>query len=165
MKTELRKAKLIVKQSPIQGYGVFAEQSISKGEVIEECHTLRSTYRDDAFIDYYFAGGEDDQVALNVLPLGYGCIYNHADDPNASYCFDVENNLFTYTARRLITKGEEIFVSYGDTWFAQRDIILKKTPRSIRALRYLRGMPLRATLVCTAVTLLVQAIRLHLLSA
>ena len=53
---------------------------------------------------------------------GFGIIYNHADNPNATYSLNLKNSIATIKATRKITKGEEIFVSYGEEWFSSRGL-------------------------------------------
>lgn len=121
MKKILFQNKLCVKKSSTHGYGVFAEKTIKKGEIIEECYALL-TKGDDTFLeDYYF-----DANGKYALLTGFGSIYNHSDEPNADYVISKKNKLATIKADRTIRKGEEIFVSYGEEWFKSRDIKPKK---------------------------------------
>lgn len=46
-----------------------------------------------------------------ALALGYGSIYNHADDPNAAFEPEPPDTL-RFHATRDIAAGEEIFISY-----------------------------------------------------
>lgn len=143
MKPKLFVNKVIVKKSPIHGYGVFAAKNFALDEIIEECHTLLTDNHKDDFSNYYFAAD-----TKNAIPLGFGCIYNHSDRPNATYYFDVENQLMIFKARRLIYKDEEICTSYGETWFAGRRVQKKELPFWKRYWRVFRGLPLR---VCIAI--------------
>ncbi|OGT36522.1 MAG: hypothetical protein A3F12_02105 [Gammaproteobacteria bacterium RIFCSPHIGHO2_12_FULL_38_14] len=115
--SSLLSSKLSVKKSPVHGYGVFANQKIKPGAIIEECHTLIIDNHDDV-INYYFIHKPD----YKLLPLGYGAIYNHAPQPNASFIFDQDRHIITFRATRLIKRGEEIFIFYGKEWFKTRDI-------------------------------------------
>ncbi len=115
MKKELFQNKLTVKQSSVHGYGVFAGKAIKKGELIEECYMLISKGGDKVLEDYYF-----DAKGKYAMFLGYGCIYNHSDDPNADYKLNIKQRVVTIKATRNIKKGEEIFVTYGEEWFSSR---------------------------------------------
>lgn len=117
----LIRRKILVKSSTIAGYGVFAEEDFFEDDIIEECYPLKGGNEDSAFINYFFSNGES-----SYLPLGYGCIYNHSQYNNAGWFFDEERVLFVYVAKRRIKKGEEIFVSYGNRWFAKRNIKMKE---------------------------------------
>ncbi len=122
MKAKLFQTKLFVKKSPTHGYGVFAGKSIKKGEKIEECYMLVSRGGDKKLEDYYF-----DAKGKNAIFLGFGCIYNHADEPNADYTINMRDHVATIKASRNIRKGEEIFVSYGTKWFSSRGWEPKQT--------------------------------------
>ncbi|MBV9575892.1 MAG: SET domain-containing protein-lysine N-methyltransferase [Gammaproteobacteria bacterium] len=115
MKSALFIQPLSVKKSPIHGYGVFAEQDIAEGALIEECYLLLREKKDPAYQDYYFSAGEH-----HGLALGYGSLYNHADHPNADYDIDLNHNLLVIQANRFIAKGEEILIAYGEAWFSSR---------------------------------------------
>lgn len=60
-----------------KGYGVFTSKFISRGEIIEKCYCIK-THLPQSFEDYMFK----DDYEQYVLPLGYGCIYNHDENPN-----------------------------------------------------------------------------------
>jgi SET domain-containing protein len=124
MKKQLFQNKLLVKRSPLHGYGVFAQKKINKGELIEECYIIISRKGGDLVLeDFYFDVGGKYGVFT-----GFGSIYNHSEDPNADYLISVSNKLARIKAMRDIRKGEEIFVSYGDDWFKSRDM-LSKSPK------------------------------------
>lgn len=125
MKTKLVHNNLIVKKSPMHGYGVFAGKSIRKGEIIEECYIIITKGKDKALEDYYF-----DAKGKDALLTGYGIIYNHCDDDNAEYTLNLKRRLATFKAIKPIKKGEEIFVSYGDDWFSDRGKKAKSHKRS-----------------------------------
>ena len=116
MKKQLFLNKVVVKLSPTHGYGVFAEKTIKKGEIIEECYVLISRGGDKKLEDYYF-----DVNGKNGIFTGFGVIYNHSDDENADYTIYEKRKLAVIKANRTIKKGEEIFVSYGDKWFTSRN--------------------------------------------
>lgn len=147
MKPHLVQDKVIVKKSSIQGYGVFAKQDIQAGEIIEECYSLLLPGKEAEINNYLFSAG-DDQCAL---PLGSGCLFNHANQPNAQYYLEIDPKLMIFTANKLIKKGEEIFISYGKDWFDTRCMPIKKISWIRKTGKYLRGFPLRAAFVTTIV--------------
>jgi uncharacterized protein len=118
MKAKLFKNKISVRPSKIHNYGVFADKNIRKGEIIEECYIVPDEILDGSLNDYTFDVRKGDNKAPRAV-LGYGMIYNHSRQPNAD--FDAYNDLMVYKATRFICKGEEIFISYGKEWFAQRN--------------------------------------------
>ncbi len=109
---------LCVKPSPIHGLGVFASTAISADALIEECPVLLSTIALPMFADYLFSAGEKQEA----IALGYGSLYNHANEPNATYGYDSDRRLIIFTARRAITAGEEITIPYGNDWFSSRQM-------------------------------------------
>ncbi len=118
MKKELYQANIVVRKSPlIKQYGVFANQSFKKGDVIEECYILSGRGNDKTLEDYYF-----DVKGKYGIFLGFGMIYNHSEDPNADYRYNVKQKIAVFKAARNIKKGEEIFISYGDGWFSDRKL-------------------------------------------
>lgn len=117
MKDKLYMNKLVVKKSTIKGYGVFARETIRKGQLIEECYILFSRGGDKGLEDYYFDAKGKLKYAFFT---GFGSIYNHSVDPNGDYTIHVKKCLATIKAARTIKKGEEIFISYGDDWFGSR---------------------------------------------
>lgn len=111
---------LVVKKSPVHGYGVFADADFAEGDILEECFSIAGSSKDmktDPFIHYVF--GDDENLLM--IPLGFGCIYNHSDIPNADYFFDCDNLIIFFKAIKPIKKGEEIFIYYGENWFSTRD--------------------------------------------
>ncbi len=151
MKKDVLVQKAIaVKKSMIQGYGVFAEQDFVQGEIIEECHAILTYGGDDILKNYYYSGGR-----YYVVSTGFGLIYNHAIDPNATYIFDKEQELLIFKACRVIKKGEEILISYGDGWFGCRNMEIKHISWWRRLRLFLMGMPLRLLVVCGGIYLLI----------
>ena len=71
---------------------------------------------------YYVFGTEDGKT---VLPLGYGAVYNHQDEPNVDYEISDDGHTMDLYAKRDLNRNEELFVSYGDTWFADRQDLVK----------------------------------------
>lgn len=117
LKEKLYQGPIYVKKSPIHGYGVFAAADIKAGELIEECYALLAPADDRLFQEYYFRGKDN-----SVLPLGYGCLYNHSADPNIAYEYQPTIQAVVFKARRDIHRGEELFSYYGDTWFSARGL-------------------------------------------
>ena len=102
-----------------RGRGVFAARSFVEGEEVEVCPTVEVPRDevDGVLSDYVF-----DSVRVKggvVLVLGYGMLYNHADDPNMEYDQDDEG-VVTFSASRAISEGEELTITYGDDWWSSR---------------------------------------------
>jgi len=111
-------SKIYIDKSPVHGWGVFAKEDITEGEVFEECPVLTLPIEKgevtSLLIDYRFnwpQGGEWDE---QVFPLGYGGLYNHSENANAYWVSNLENKTFQFISHREIKKGDEIFTWYGD---------------------------------------------------
>jgi len=91
-------ACVTVKESPIEGLGLFATKKISKGDKLG--------------ITHYFMGETTENDSIVRTPLGG--FYNHSDDPNCEKrtVFDVENPYNELYALRQIERGEELTVKY-----------------------------------------------------
>jgi hypothetical protein len=123
--------KVELRKSPIHGYGVFEKETIETGELIEECRLLKLGYRanynhDPILKDYVWAGKDDgEQTKLHGLTqymaLGFGSLYNHADEPNTSQVLNFETDVMTIKAKQQIQKDEEVFVTYGKKYFMIRN--------------------------------------------
>ncbi|WP_420450342.1 SET domain-containing protein-lysine N-methyltransferase [Ilumatobacter sp.] len=113
---------LKVEESPTgAGRGVFATRSFEEGEEIERCPMLvAEPDRGDALesgAEGYVFGWADGRTAL---ALGYGSLYNHSYDPNAT-TLETGDEL-VITATREIRVGDEIYINYMGTatdgvWF------------------------------------------------
>lgn len=127
-----------LKRSAIQGWGVFAVESIQIGTDIEcqpgiviPMEILRMTYfimMSDGIppasfkLDQYGLDWADDKV---FIPLGWVGLYNHSDEPSAEFYKDEQNELVGIRSVRAIEKGEEITVSYGATWWLRKGYLQK----------------------------------------
>lgn len=158
MKSPLRQCQLLVKKSPIHGYGVFADQDIEEDDIIEECHTLVFPQSIPALSNYAFKGVNTQNGMLSLLPLGYACIYNHSDKPNAYFDFDSNTTLLVFRSLRLIRCGEEICTFYGDNWFDSRRIKQSNLSLARKLRKHLPSMLFlaRFAIVCTALFVLIK---------
>ncbi len=111
-----RSTKIEVKDSPIHGRGVFATSDIDAGEVLEECHffTLshtKTSVNDASLYQMVFCWPMCNKECHAVV-LGYGSIYNHSDDNNATWDTDEWRRLYRFYATRPIKSGQEILLNY-----------------------------------------------------
>lgn len=110
-------SKIELRKSSIHGWGVFAKDDINANEILEESPFLilpiNKGESSSLFIDYRFNFPSGDWK-YQVLPMGFSCYYNHSENPNAGWYTDNENEIFVFTATRLIKKDEEICTYYGD---------------------------------------------------
>jgi len=114
-----------VRLTPDKGYCVFATKDIEKDSLIEKCYCIKVTdlFKDVPFAlkDYTFnyprgLNGKSGET-IQVLPLGYGCIYNHDESPNARWENAKEEMYFDFISIENIKKGEEICTYYGHQYW------------------------------------------------
>jgi len=113
--------KIEIKLSSGKGMGVFAIQKILQGEIIETCLLLTIPKNKDLLTDYRFLYPKN-TLTEYVIPLGYGCIYNHSNFPNADWLDHPEYRAFNFVAIKDIEIGEEICTYYGgdDYWSTRK---------------------------------------------
>ncbi len=159
MKSQLYLAKVKVKPSSIHGYGVFAEQNFAPDELIEECYAPLFEKGDHNPKNYYFSTDNG-----SALCFGYGSIYNHSDHPNAHHIYSHEHCVMAFRALCHIKKGEEIFTSYGETWFSSRNSTAKKPSYIYRLRKKLLSLRviLRFSLVLISILILSVAMQFGL---
>ncbi|CAA9990934.1 histone-lysine N-methyltransferase, putative [Plasmodium knowlesi strain H] len=99
-----------------------------------------------------------DTINYKLLPLGYGILYNHSDSPNAFVHIvslreekekklddlnkDEKNETITsdqimiFRAQRDIQKNEEVFISYGLSWwkviYGRNGSLVEKTQKGLK---------------------------------
>ena len=102
--------------SSIHGRGVFAQSAIKLGTVIEECPVIKMklqemTVRKHMLLNYY-AFMIDEEHEYTGIALGYGSLYNHADNCNTTYYYDKEKELMIFETIQSIKKNQEITINY-----------------------------------------------------
>ncbi|RHW39065.1 SET domain-containing protein [Neobacillus notoginsengisoli] len=121
-----------IKTSPLSdgefNRGVFATCDIKKGQLLHEAPVI--SYPNDQhphiektlLADYAFEYGKNHTAFV----LGYGMLFNHSYEPNATYEINFDNHTFDFYAYKDIKAGEEILINYnGDEddkellWFDQ----------------------------------------------
>lgn len=113
--------RLYISKSPLDGadWGVFAESFIPKGTTIEIARTLKIKnkylFQDgNPLNDYVFRLDEKN----SILALGFGSLFNHSNNPHVTY--KVTDGKVYYITEMDIYPGDEIFISYGDSWWKNR---------------------------------------------
>lgn len=116
---------LYIAPGPHGGRGVFTGAAILEGTTIELAEALLLSAEDRTIIhktslhDYYFQW-DGDRAAI---ALGYGSLYNHSKEANATFELDYDFGQIRFVALRNIAAGEEITTDYrvGDPemelWF------------------------------------------------
>lgn len=95
--------------------GVFATCDIKKGTLIHEAHVIPYPNEEHEFIektvldDYVYEYG----INHTAIVLGYGMLFNHSYEPNATYDISFEKHMFIYYAYKDIKAGEEILINYN----------------------------------------------------
>lgn len=95
--------------------GVFATRNIAKGELIHEAPVIPYPNKEHVFIektllaDYAFEYGKNHTAIL----LGYGMLFNHSYNPNATYNINFPNHTFDFYAYKDIKENEEILINYN----------------------------------------------------
>jgi uncharacterized protein len=95
--------------------GVFATRDIQKGELIHEAPVIAYPNKEHEYIektllaDYAFEYG----INHTCLLLGYGMLFNHSYQPNATYEINFPNHTFDFYAYTDIKAGEEILINYN----------------------------------------------------
>tara|TARA_R110000868_G_scaffold142331_2_gene359552 strand:- start:767 stop:1270 length:504 start_codon:yes stop_codon:yes gene_type:complete len=137
--TALKRSQISVRPSSIHGWGVFADQDFLPGDLIEQCYMLIFDGYSNKLSYYAFHTANTNQSGEVGLPLGCGSIYNHSTVPNAIYELEQDEPIVNFTATSAIKAGEEIFVSYGDSWFSDRKI----KPAQVSSWHYIKRFLIR----------------------
>lgn len=114
-------SKLYVKYiDNIKGFGVFANQPIKKDELIEDCYSLLIHNTSTDYEPYYFYFKGDSKL----LPLGFGCIYNHNDNPNIAWkVIDENNRIIRFFALDDIKMDDELCHNYGPNYWKNKNLL------------------------------------------
>jgi hypothetical protein len=100
------------------GRGVFAGKNFKRGELLEVCPLLvLDKYaaelawiaHGNIFERYYF----DYNDQYSAIALGYGSLYNHSKNPNATYSINTDSNELVIYALKNIKKDSQVFINYG----------------------------------------------------
>jgi uncharacterized protein len=110
------------------GHGVFATENIPAETTLEECHHLRIKAEDcSGVVDDYVYGLEsahnpaEEASEYYSLPLGWGSIFNHAEEHNTAYWHDTERDLIVFYTIKDVAAGEQLFINYGKDWWETRE--------------------------------------------
>ena len=108
---------LYIRQSELEGRGVFCGEDISADSVIEVCPVIvipakeMEALKSTNLYNYYFEWGED--RTNGAIALGFGSLYNHSYEPNAVYEVDDEFEHLSVYAIKDIPAGTEITFNYN----------------------------------------------------
>ncbi len=115
----LASSKVYISKSGIlnAGRGVYARRDIKKGEIIERCPVVEvpkddvSNLKDSILVTYFFYFGKNKERL--AIALGFGSLYNHSYEPNATYKIKPRENAIDFIALEDIKKDCEITVNYN----------------------------------------------------
>ncbi len=108
-----------IKTSPLSdgefNRGVFATCDIKKGTLFHEAPVVPYPNDQHKYIertvleDYVYEYG----INHSAVVLGYGMLFNHSYEPNATYEINFDKHTFDYYAYKDIKAGEEILINYN----------------------------------------------------
>jgi uncharacterized protein len=109
------------------GHGIFTTTFLPAATTLEECPYLRLKADECTGIldDYVFnlesteENGESDYYSL---VLGWGSLFNHADNHNTEYWHDTDRDLIVFHTIKEVAAGQQLFVNYGKEWWQSRDL-------------------------------------------
>jgi SET domain-containing protein len=109
-----------VRNSSSHGRGAFALKDFKKGDLIEYAPLIKAACDNIAIElrDYYV----NIQGNTCGYVMGYFNYYNDSKNPNAYFSPSEEDSSVSIIATRDIMKGDEIFNSYGNTYWKTRGI-------------------------------------------
>jgi SET domain-containing protein len=91
----------------VKGYGVFTNKFIPKNTIIEKSYCIK-THIPQSFENYIFK----DDYENYVLPLGFGCVYNHSKTPNIKR-YNESKEFMIFESLKDIEPHEELLHNYG----------------------------------------------------
>ena len=114
--------KVEVKHAKGMGLGVFAIKNIKAGELIERCPVIKITEAQYKIIKHSIINDYTYEAKNGgvKLCLGYGSLYNHAEEPNVKWR-GVNARYMDFHATQDINKGEQLFIYYGDEYWTKRE--------------------------------------------
>jgi SET domain-containing protein len=108
---------LEVRRAAGMGRGVFARKDIRKGTVIESAPIIEISEKDWKVIDQTqlrnYLYGYDKKRFAAAHALGVASLFNHSDDPQATYKVLKEERLIKVWLMKDVKRGEQIFIDYG----------------------------------------------------
>ncbi|MFC4022284.1 SET domain-containing protein [Oceanobacillus longus] len=95
--------------------GVFATCDIKKGEILHVAPVISYPNEQHQHIEQTLLADYAFEYGINhtAILLGYGMLFNHSYEPNATYEISFENHTFIFFAHTNIKAGEEILINYN----------------------------------------------------
>jgi uncharacterized protein len=120
------KPYLYIDKTASKGRGIFTNEVIAKGTVVEIAPVIVMSSADRTFLDktllhdYIFEWGKNKNqccMALGMIP-----IYNHSYKSNCEYFMDFEEETISVKTVSRINKGDELTINYNGDWDDQAKI-------------------------------------------
>jgi uncharacterized protein len=114
------KPYLQLHKSSTAGRGVFTNEKIAAGTLIEIAPVIVMTKEDRTHLDktllhdYIFEWGTNKEKCC--MALGYIPMYNHSYKSNCEYIMGYEDEVIFIQTVRAIKKGEELTINYNGDW-------------------------------------------------
>lgn len=108
-----------VAASSVHGRGVFATSRIERGSVVDRGFVLpfgEDEGGEATIIDRY---AFDYDGTRRCLVLGMASLCNHDSEPNVEVEIDDERGTYRLLTTRVVRRGEELFVDYGEEYWEQ----------------------------------------------
>jgi uncharacterized protein len=111
---------LYIAPSKNKGRGVYAQEDLQKGMMIETSPVIvmgaeaRLLLDQTLLHDYIFQWGPGGKKCC--VALGYVSLYNHAYRSNCVYEMDFDKELIRVITVRFIPAGEELSINYNGDW-------------------------------------------------
>lgn len=117
---------LNIKSTINKGRGVFTNEKIAAGTVIEESPVIVMSAEDRKLLDktllhdYIFEWGVSKDKCC--MALGFVPMYNHSYQSNCEYFMDFEDESIQVKTVREIAVGEELTINYNGDWNDEKRI-------------------------------------------
>ncbi|MEJ7586338.1 MAG: SET domain-containing protein-lysine N-methyltransferase [Ferruginibacter sp.] len=114
------KPYLFIGRTPSMGRGVYTQEKIPGGMVVELSPVIVMSMDDRVHLDktrlhdYIFEWGKNKDkccMALGLIP-----IYNHSYQSNCEYFMDYEEDTIMVKTVRVVEKGDELTINYNGDW-------------------------------------------------
>lgn len=113
----MRLHSLYIDNSEGKGRGVFTNEAIDAGDVIEIAPVIVMSAQDRLHLDatrlhdYIFEWGKDRMQC--AMALGWIPVYNHSSNANCEYFMDFEEEAMFLKTVRPVKAGEELTINYN----------------------------------------------------
>jgi SET domain-containing protein len=117
---------LNIKSTINKGRGVFTNEKIAAGTVIEESPVIVMSAEDRKLLDktllhdYIFEWGVSKDKCC--MALGFVPMYNHSYQSNCEYFMDFEDESIQVKTVKEIAVGEELTINYNGDWNDEKRI-------------------------------------------